>query len=536
MELQPSGFTLARLSWLIRLRWLALFGIVVATSLAAYGAFPGVNWRVLAVTAALATAYNTLLYFETRRGVAESGPRAVMPQALADFLLLTIVLWASGGVHSPFLGYYTFHVVLSGILAGPRATLLAAGAALVSTAVLAMTERVDALRIGEWNPVPPWDFVTNTAAFTTTIVGVAYLVVHAVGELRDRERALQTARDRAELEYQLLSTTLDELDAGLEVLDERGDAVWQNRQAQQIVPMLHAKANLDSTRFAVTIDREERVYERLTYPLSTTREGPRVMNLYLDRTGATLAERQLLVAERLASLGRVAQGVAHELNTPLATIRTLASDMGVALRSVTSASEHASLVQDLSESASLIHEETARLGRITQALLAGGDLVRARIDRAVPISAVVERACAVVFAGVRKGATVKIDPAMQGLLAVADPDRLVQVLVNLLQNAHDAVRLREGGQVRVSAHRDGTRGVEIWVDDDGPGLPEQVRGHLFEPFATTKPPGEGTGLGLYTSYMLVRAMHGSLSLENRPGGGTRATVILPAATAGEDPQ
>lgn len=536
MELQPSGFTLARLSWLIRLRWLALFGIVIATSLAAYGAFPGVNWQVLAVTAALATAYNTLLYFETRRGVAESGPRAVMPQALADFLLLTIVLWASGGVHSPFLGYYTFHVVLSGILAGPRATLLAAGAALVSTAVLAMTERVEALHIGEWNPVPPWDFVTNTAAFATTVVGVAYLVVHAVGELRDRERALQTARDRAELDYQLLSTTLDELDAGLEVLDERGNAVWQNRQAQQIVPMLHDKSNLESTRFAVTIDSEERVYERLTYPLSTTREGPRVMNLYLDRTSATLAERQLLVAERLASLGRVAQGVAHELNTPLATIRTLASDMGAALRSVTPLSQNAPLVQDLSESASLIHEETARLGRITQALLAGGDLVRARIDRAVPISAVVERACAVVFAGARKRASVKIDPAMQGLLAVADPDRLVQVLVNLLQNAHDAVRVRDGGQVSVSAHRDGTRGVEIWVDDDGAGLPEEVRGHLFEPFATTKPPGEGTGLGLYTSYMLVRAMHGSLSLEDRPGGGTRATVILPAATTGEDEQ
>lgn len=436
-EAEPSGFTLARLAWLIRLRWLALLGIVIATGLAASGAVPGVNWPVLAITATLAAAYNALLYFETRRGVADTGQRAVMPQALADFLLLTVVLWAAGGVRSPFLGFYTFHVVLLGILAGARATLLAGGAALMSTALLATTERFPALRIGEWNPIAPWDLVTDIAAFASTVLGVAYLVVHAVGELRDRERALHASE--------------------------------------------------------------------------------------------TLAERQLMLAERLASLGRTAQGVAHELNTPLATIRTLASDMVVALRDGQIGHEHSALVKDIGESATLIREETARLGRITQALLAGGDLTRARVDGAVPISAVVERACALVFAGVRKGATVRIDPTMQGLHAVADHDRLVQVLVNLLQNAHDAVRTQVGGHVAVSAQRNAMHAIEIRVDDDGVGLPQSVRDHLFEPFTTTKPPGEGTGLGLYTSYMLVKSMHGSLSLSAAPNGGTRATVILPAA-------
>lgn len=441
-EALHSGFTLARLRWLIRLRWLALLGIVVATSLAAYGAFPGVNWRVLAVTAAIAAAYNALLYAETRRGVAETGARAVMPQALADFLLLTVVLWASGGVRSPFLGYYTFHVVLVGILAGARATMFAGGAALISTALLATTERLAVLRIGEWNPVPPWDLITDIAAFASTVLGVAYLVVHAVEELRDRERALH-------------------------------------------------------------------------------------MN-------EALAQRQLMVAERLASLGRISQGVAHELNTPLATIRTLASDMVAALRDARVPDEHAPLMKDISESASLIHDETGRLGRITQALLAGGDLVRARTDRAIPVSAVVERSCALVFAGVRKGPIVRIDPAMNGLLAIGDHDRLVQVLVNLLQNAHDAVRSGDGhggGQVSVSAIDNESGGVEIYVEDDGAGLPDQVRKHLFEPFTTTKPPGEGTGLGLYTSYMLIKAMHGSLSLAPREAGGTRATVTLPVATS-----
>jgi len=81
--------------------------------------------------------------------------------------------------------------------------------------------------------------------------------------------------------------------------------------------------------------------------------------------------------------------------------------------------------------------------------------------------------------------------------------------------------------VRVRLNTSGA--IELHVDDDGPGLDNSVLGRLFEPFATTKPPGQGTGLGLYTSYMLVNAMKGSLFLRNRTEGGTRATIVLPPA-------
>jgi signal transduction histidine kinase len=83
----------------------------------------------------------------------------------------------------------------------------------------------------------------------------------------------------------------------------------------------------------------------------------------------------------------------------------------------------------------------------------------------------------------------------------------------------------------VSAQRDDDNVVCVTVEDDGPGIDARVAGRLFEPFTTTKPPGEGTGLGLYTSYMLVRAMHGSLRLEPRQGGGTRALLNLPLESA-----
>jgi C4-dicarboxylate-specific signal transduction histidine kinase len=207
--------------------------------------------------------------------------------------------------------------------------------------------------------------------------------------------------------------------------------------------------------------------------------------------------------------------------------------MRAAIRDLTAGGADAkAAVDDLDESAALVQDETRRLGRITQALLAGGDLVRARIDSDVPLAAVVERARALVFAGVRKGPEVCVEASVDALHVTADPDRLMQVLVNLLQNAHDAVGGSHGGTVRVHASQDGER-VVLAVEDDGVGMEPTIRARLFEPFATSKPPGQGTGLGLYTSYMLVRAMGGELDLAPRDGGGTRAVVRLPASSAGE---
>jgi C4-dicarboxylate-specific signal transduction histidine kinase len=549
-----------RFAWLIRLRWVALLGIVVATLLASFGKFPGVNWQVLAVAAAVAALYNATLARAHRDGRTETGPRAALTQAVGDFLLLTVVLWASGGVRSPFIAYYAFHIALAGILAGPRATLLAAVAALACGGFLVLAEVFPVFKISHWSVRGPLRAATDVAAFVSTVAGIAYIVTHAVSELRDREEALARARDRARLEYEVLSTTLNELDAGLEIVDVDGQVAFKNRLAQSLVPTpapgeswhcpgtenhcerdisglcpLHRSRELGQSgrcRFAVTVEGSERVYELHSFPLTSARgEQPKVMNLYVDRTNAMVAERQLMLAERLSSLGRIAQGVAHELNTPLATIRTLAADMEPALRALHDAplDQRETLLLDLGESAQLIHEETGRLGRITHSLLAGGDLVRARIDGSVTLSAALERGCALVLAGARRTTGVDIDPSVERISVAADPDRLVQVIVNLVQNASDAVRERLGGRVRISAHKESTGLVAIRVEDDGPGIAEEIQSRLFEPFATTKPQGEGTGLGLYTSYMLVQAMHGSLSLENRREGGACATLRLPLA-------
>jgi C4-dicarboxylate-specific signal transduction histidine kinase len=273
----------------------------------------------------------------------------------------------------------------------------------------------------------------------------------------------------------------------------------------------------------------DRWFEMLSFPLSSRDdEGHRIMNLYVDRTEILLAERRLLHAERLASLGRVAQGVAHELNTPLATIRTLAADMREAIKQL---DVDSALRSDLAESAALIRDETGRLGQITHSLLTGGTLPRLRMDSSARLLPIVERAQALVFAGSREGGPkLLIGGSVVEMVVAADRDRLLQVLVNLFQNAVDANRDAGGRSVWISAERRGSV-VHILVDDEGRGLDPSIEGRLFEPFATTKPPGEGTGLGLYASYMLVQTMGGDLAIENREPNGVRARIKLPAGLA-----
>jgi len=545
---ERDDFGVDRIRWLITLRWVAMAGVLAAAGLVLAGYFPGVAWPVLLVVVAVGSVYNYLLL--KRASGLGTGKRAAVSQALVDLVMLTVVLWAAGGISSPFIGFYVFHLALIGILGGPQATLVAAAAALAAAGFLALTEWVPALQIGTWDPAPPWDTIGNVAAFTTTVVAVAYVVLHAVRELRDRERALATARDQAELEYQVISNTLDELEAGLELVSPDGRIEWRNRLADELAPSPTAEDAWECPvgsrgceiqpaglcpvwrardegvpgrcRFMVG----DRWYEMLSFPLASHgHEPPRIMNLYVDRTQTLLADRRLLQAERLASLGRVAQGVAHELNTPLATIRTLAADMREAIRAL---GGDEALQSDLAESAALIRDETGRLGRITHSLLTGGTLPRLRLDSSAPLLPIVERARALVFAGVRdEGPELDISESVADLVVVADPDRLLQVLVNLLQNAVDANREGGGTCVWVSAWRRGSA-IEIIVDDEGVGIDPDIQEHLFEPFATSKPPGEGTGLGLYASYMLVQTMGGDLTLENRNQGGASARVRLPA--------
>jgi two-component system NtrC family sensor kinase len=222
------------------------------------------------------------------------------------------------------------------------------------------------------------------------------------------------------------------------------------------------------------------------------------------------AQTELVSAERLVTVGKLAAGVAHEVGNPLAGI------LGYLSLARTRAT-----TPELKEYLQCIDHEVNRIDGIVRGLL---DLGRPRPATLSPvdISQVAETCVKLVRAGPELS-QVQVDFTLEpGLLARADAGPLSQIVINLLLNAAQAM----GGQggVRVSTRREGAE-VRLEVEDTGPGIPADVMPRLFEPFFTTKE-GKGTGLGLAVSLHLVQSMGGRLTARNVPGGGARFTVHL----------
>ena len=232
-----------------------------------------------------------------------------------------------------------------------------------------------------------------------------------------------------------------------------------------------------------------------------------------DITALRQLERHVAHKDRLSSIGTLASGVAHEVGNPLTGIlmvaKNLASDPGA---------------EDAQERLGIIVDEAKRIHGIVQSLLAFSRRDETPVElQAIPVARVVK--AAVELAKLEtEGCRIDLDLSADRP-AMATPDGLTQVLVNLLNNARQACP--RGATVYVRTRLDnGT--VRVEVDDEGPGIPEELRERVFEPFFTTKPDGQGTGLGLSLSRQIVERFGGSLTHEPRAPRGSRFTVTLKA--------
>ena len=242
-------------------------------------------------------------------------------------------------------------------------------------------------------------------------------------------------------------------------------------------------------------------------------------------------------SERLASLGRVSAGIAHELAGPAAYVAENASALRRELAGVAAYVRRVSRIRPDSR----VLERLRELSEIVQDVEAGAEHVRqvsrgftgqlraeAPIERC-DVPALVEQVARLVRPELRGRALLSI---VGGPLEVqARPLRLTQVLINLLVNAGQAVasvQRTDVGRVRIRWTALATRG-RIEVLDDGPGLPEAVRRGEHDALFTTKPPGTGTGLGHSLCHELLTEMGGTLELRSQPGQGTRGRIELPLA-------
>lgn len=230
----------------------------------------------------------------------------------------------------------------------------------------------------------------------------------------------------------------------------------------------------------------------------------------------TRTQAELVAAERLATVGRLAAGVAHEVGNPLSGILGYLSLLRAQGGGGAERAEYVDRVE----------AEVHRIDRIVRGLL---DLGRPQRPTLVPVELLplAETSVRLVTAGPDfRGVQLSVDvPA--GLSALADAGALSQVLINLLLNAAQA--MEGSGTVRVQAGADEERFVCIDIVDTGPGIPAELRGRLFEPFFTTKAGGKGSGLGLAISQTLVHGMGGTLEAGEGPEGGGRFSVRLPRA-------
>jgi signal transduction histidine kinase len=285
----------------------------------------------------------------------------------------------------------------------------------------------------------------------------------------------------------------------------RNDEVIGTLSVDQSTPYTWTPAQIE---FAMTIANQAalaadnaRLYEQVRAQLHELRE----------------TQTQLLQAGKLAAIGQLVAGVAHELNNPLAVVMgqanllTLQSADPMVLR-------RTEKILESSKRAARIIRELATFARPQPATIGGVDLPQV-VERALAL-----RRQALHVRGI--GLTYHPEPAAPAIRA--DEVQLQQVILNLLLNAEYAAA--EGARpphitVRLSADGDGVR---FAISDSGPGITADVLPRIFEPFFTTKPVGQGTGLGLSICYRIVEAHGGRIWAESPPGEGATFTIVLPA--------
>jgi PAS domain S-box-containing protein len=260
--------------------------------------------------------------------------------------------------------------------------------------------------------------------------------------------------------------------------------------------------------------RERPVLLSITAIRTPAGEVTHYLGVAVDLSEQRSWELRAAHADKLASVGQLAAGVAHEINTPLANVMLVAESLRRRRPDPWMASRLDTMTEQVEVAA-----------RIVRSLL---DFARREEPHVAVVDLVGVLRDSVAFLRGKQSADVEIEETYPSapVEVAGDRGQLMQVFTNILNNAYDAMEGK--GTIRISVRRHEGR-AEVDIVDSGPGIPPEALPHVFEPFFTTKPEGQGTGLGLAICHGLIQSHHGTITGRNVPGAGAGFLTALPIA-------
>jgi len=443
-----------------------------------------------------------------------------------DVAYASALVFVSGGAFSPFATLYPLAIIGAAILFSRRASLVVASASSLAYGILVDLQFYDILRPINPFPLPdvapskvPFQLLFNIVAF----YAVAFLAGHLAEELRRTGVRLEEAKAEVlDLEH-LKESILLSLTSGLVALDSQGREVFHNRAAEELLTRtglaLRTGIKLDDSFDLGGGDRKEVFFEKsgvlLGYTVSTlcNRDGDPKGNILIfqDLTQVRMLEEDLRRADRLAAVGRLAAGLAHEIRNPLAS---LSGSTEVLRQSFAPDKENIDLFN-------IILRETERLNHLVTNFLHYARPEK-RENTKVNLKEMIFETAFFFSQGEGKGRFILDNLVSDKIFIMADRGQLEQLFLNLFRNSIEAAS--DDLIITVEAYIEDDF-IRLEIRDNGPGMPNSVAKRAFEPFFTRK--SGGTGLGLATVHRIVKNHGGSVSLDTAPGKGTAFTLKFP---------
>ncbi|OGQ85230.1 MAG: hypothetical protein A2512_12310 [Deltaproteobacteria bacterium RIFOXYD12_FULL_56_24] len=359
------------------------------------------------------------------------------------------------------------------------------------------------------------------------------------GTIRETFDDLRQQRERVQFEQAKLAAIVNNMADGLFVTDTSGVIISFNNSAERITgfseaeavghkcsdlfrsslcrdacALYHAGETINNRPTTLTTKGDESMAVAVSSAMLFDAEGEVVggVQTFRDITADQKRQEVFCHTEKLAAIGQLAAGLAHEINNPLGNILGYAKYL-----------DQAAPPEEFAKRVDIIVEQTNRCSGIVKGLLDFARRSASRPEAIAPNSLMARVVDIVRFQADKKGIAIHLDLQSPGMI-VADPQKIEQVILNLMLNAIQA--MSGPGNIWAGTARRGET-ILLTVADDGPGIAPEISSRIFDPFFTTKPVGEGTGLGLAICEGIVTEAGGAIDVEDRPGGGAIFTVILP---------